>query len=89
MNLHIRDFIKDKNNCSAAFVEAVLSLSDGGTLLLDEEEYHFYPEGAYEKEKYVLRQLHQILPKMRNWKSNPTHGRPTSRKLALQVAENH
>lgn len=53
MNLHIRDFIKDKNNCSAAFVEAVLSLSDGDTLLLDEEEYHFYPEGAYEKEYYI------------------------------------
>ena len=53
MILHINDFLKNKNNCSAAFVEAILSMSDGDTLLLDDKEYHFYPEGTYEKEYYI------------------------------------
>ena len=53
MNLHIKDFLKDENNCSAAFVEAIAAMAEGDALLLDGGEYHFYPEGTYEKEYYI------------------------------------
>ena len=53
MELKIRDFIKNENNCSGSFAEAVLSMEDGDTLLLEGGTYHFYPDGAYRKECYV------------------------------------
>lgn len=53
MELKIKDYIKNKNNCSEAFVEAVLSMADGDTLLLEGGTYHLYPEGAYRKEYFI------------------------------------
>ena len=53
MKIHIKDFINDEANCSAAFVKAISMAADGDTLLLDGKEYHFYPEGAYQKEYYI------------------------------------
>ena len=53
MNLHISDFVNNGNNCTAAFVKAIASMNEGDTLLLEDKEYHFYPDGAYEKEYYI------------------------------------
>ena len=40
-------------NASAAVSAAVMALSDGDTLCLQNGRYDFYPEGAYRKEYYI------------------------------------
>ena len=53
MKLHIRDYINDESNCSAAFVKAISMMKNGDILVLEEKQYHFYSEGALEKEYYI------------------------------------
>lgn len=53
MDVQITDFLRDGENCAPAFAEAVASLAEGDTLRLGGGTYHFYPDGAFEKEYYI------------------------------------
>lgn len=53
MVYYIRDFIKDEENCTPAFVEAIDKMADGDTLCLGGGTFRFRPEGAFIKTYYM------------------------------------
>ena len=53
MDVQIRDFLRKGENCAPAFAEVIAALSEGETLRLGGGTYHFYPDGAFEKEYYI------------------------------------
>lgn len=53
MVFHIKDFIKNADNCTSAFVAAACAMQDGDTLCLDGGHYDLHPDGAMLKSYYM------------------------------------